>query len=258
MVTISFFRIFFVALLFATLTGCANGPKVDEGKTKLLFIGTVHQGHIGSKLYSLDRLEGVIRKFDPDQVLTEIPPDRVAPALAGFRETGRVTEERVNDFPEYRDMLFPLSRDLDFEIVGVAAWTPKIAADRTATLARIQRDPASAQQWAEYQAALKAFSQDIAGRADDPAFIHTPAYDSLSEKRQLPYQRYFDDDLGAGGWTQINAAHYELIDKALDRISGKGKTVVILFGATHKYKLLRELRNRDDIELVDPLPYFAD
>ena len=60
-----------------------------------------------------------------------------------------------------------------------------------------------------------------------------------------------DDDLGPGGWTQINAAHTSLINAELEKISGQGLTAVITFGAAHKYKILESLEGRSDIELSD-------
>jgi len=49
-----------------------------------------------------------------------------------------------------------------------------------------------------------------------------------------------------------------LIDAQLNKISGQGKTVMIIFGAWHKYVFLKELEKRQDIELVDPIPFLTD
>ncbi|MEE9433800.1 MAG: hypothetical protein V3V15_06145 [Sphingorhabdus sp.] len=246
---------------FALILSACGGDIAEDGnterdssKTKVILIGAIHQGHVGSKRYGLDVLKRAIRKAKPDQIFTEIPPDRLDAAIEDFHKSGKVTEPRVDDFPEYRDMLFPLTREMDFEIVPVAAWSREMADSRAEALEQIQHDPARAAQWAEYRAAHKAFDEALSGRGDDPAFIHSGAYDALVRKAQTPYQQYFDEDLGPGGWTQINAAHYALIGAALDKTSGQGRTVVIIFGAWHKYMFLKELRKRGDIELVDPVP----
>ena len=167
------------------------------------------------------------------------------------------TEPRTAVFPEYVDVAFPLTRELGFEIVGTAGWTQSIADERQAALARIERDPARDGQWAEHLAAQAEYSRRIAGRADDPLFIHSAEYDRMVERAQSPYQRHFDADLGAGGWTRINQAHNALINAELDRISGQGLTAMITFGAWHKYMILRSLEQRQDIELLDPRPLFA-
>ena len=72
-----------------------------------------------------------------------------------------------------------------------------------------------------------------------------------------PYNRLFNDDLGPGGWDNINAAHYALIEAYLNEHSGEGQRVLITFGAWHKYWLLDRLRARDDIVLLTPIDHTA-
>ena len=62
------------------------------------------------------------------------------------------------------------------------------------------------------------------------------------------------DDLGPGGWTHINTAHYALIATALDL--HRGQRILITFGAWHQHWFLDKLLERSDIELVDPQPFF--
>lgn len=243
-------------VLAAPLAACM-GEARRSGPTRLYVLGTIHADHLRSKAYSLDVLAEAFRRAEPDILLAEIPPDRIAEAYRSFRYDGKVTEPRTAVFPEYVDVAFPLTRELDFEIVGAAGWTQEIADSRQAALARIERDPARAGQWAEHLAAQAEFARATQGRADDPLFIHTAEYDRLVERAQAPYQRYFDGDLGAGGWTRINAAHNALIDAALDRISGKGLTAMITFGSWHKYMILHNLARRRDIELLDSRALFA-
>lgn len=238
------------------LLGCSEGAEPGPPKTKLYVMGVIHSNHLRSQNYSLDVLEAAIRKAAPDVIISEIPPDRIEQAHSSFRATGEVDEPRTEVFPEYTDVVFPLSRELGFEIVGSAGWTRKIADDRTAALSRIQNDPARAEEWAEHRAALREFSRKIRGRGDDPRFIHTPDFDRLVEASRGPYERHFDADLGAGGWTQINRAHTQLINQQLDKISGHGLTALITFGNAHKYKILESVEARSDIELLDTRALF--
>ena len=121
------------------LSACdRTAPNQANQKTKVILIGAIHQGHVTSSGYSLAILEEAVRKAAPDQIFTEIPPDRLAKAEAEFRMDGAVTEERVAVFPEYRDMLFPLTRELDFDIIPVAGWTQQMADNRAAALKRIK------------------------------------------------------------------------------------------------------------------------
>lgn len=228
-----------------------------SNQTNVYVLGTIHGLHRDSVLYSLDVFADALRRAAPDRLLAEIPPYSIAEAYRTFAETGRVTESRTRVFPEYLDVAFPLLREMDFEIVGTAGWTRKIASDRSAALRRIANDPARADQWAEHIAARRALAAATQERGDDPAFIHTPEYDALVERGQTPYQQFFDDDLGRGGWTQINAAHNTLINMALDNMPGTGSTAVITYGGWHKYMILRALSLRTDIILRDARELFA-
>lgn len=251
-------RTFLAQVLSSTaLIGCSLGAQDHSHKTKVYVMGVIHSRHLESQDYSLQVLDAAIRKAAPDIVLTEIPPARVDQAVTSFRETGMVDEPRTRVFPEYTQSLFPLSREMGFEIVGTAGWTPEIAQARAAALEAIQNDPERAQEWAKHRAARRAFSQALSGRGDDPRFIHTDEYDALVEAAYAPYERYFDDDLGAGGWQQINAAHTELMHASLDKISGRALRVLITFGASHKYKIRQSLAQRQDVELLDSAKLFV-
>ena len=97
----------------------------------------------------------------------------------------------------------------------------------------------------------------LPGRGDDPRFIHSDEFDDLVRDSREPYQRHFDADLGAGGWTQINAAHTALINAALDAITGRGLTALITFGTAHKYMIRRSMAQRGDVVLEDTGALFA-
>lgn len=242
------------------LSGCAGDNSVsglNDGKTRVTVLGTIHSTHRNSSRYSLDILREAIRRAEPDVFLTEIPPDRIEEAKRSFAEIGEVTEPRTRVFPEYTDVVFPLSQEMDFEILGTAGWTRAIADNRRVALQAIENDPARADEWAEHLAARRNYSRELDGRGDDPLFIHTGEYDEIVERAQAPYQRYFDADLGPGGWTQINRAHTDLINAGLDAASGKGLKTLITFGSWHKYMILRSLAGRDDIELQDARGLFT-
>ena len=243
-----------IGLAAHPIIGCASPP---PGATRVHVMGTIHSNHLRSERYSLAVLEAAIRKAAPDVILTEIPPDRIGQALKSFAETGVIDEPRTEVFPEYTDVVFPLSRELPFEIVGTAGWTQAIADNRREALDRIANDPARTAEWAEHRAAERAYARELAGRGDDPRFIHTEAFDRLVEASRTPYQRHFDKDLGAGGWTGINAAHTGHINAALDAISGEGRRALVTYGTAHKYMILRSLAERDDVVIEDTRALFA-
>lgn len=245
-------------ILLLGLTGCSPQPAATppEGATIVTVIGAIHGQHRRSEAYSLDVLRRAIVTFDPDFVLVELPPDRFEIASANFDQYGEVRESRADDFPELTDVVFPLRKQLGFEMVPVAAWTAEIAAARRATEKRLARDPVRAKDWADYQAATKAYGRAVAGRSDDPQFIHSNAYDAAVRARQETYERLFGDDLGASGWRAINEAHLAHINAALDAVAGQEKRVLILFGAWHRYKILETLEARPDVFLVNAAPLF--
>lgn len=257
---------------FACLLLAACGDAPDSTNSSLpnadapivaTVIGAIHGRHRDSETYPLDRLGTAIIAFEPDYVLTEIPPDRLAEASAQFGHDGIITETRVRVFPELTDTVFPLQQRLGFAIIPVAAWTPAIADDRAAALARIEADPAREAQWSAHLAARRTYSQTVGGRAQDPLFIHSPAYDQAVEAAQAPYLTHFEADLGPGGWGAINEAHFALIAEALDRIAAEREPddaeparVLILFGAWHKHWFLRALSERSDVRLIPAAPLF--
>jgi len=224
-------------------------------KNKVVMLGLIHSGHIESARYSLDVVEALIRKINPDYVLTEIPPDRLADAVKGFVETGEVIEPRVRVFPEYKDVLFPLSREMDFKMIPTAGWSRGMADYRRAALGRIRDNAERKTDWDAYLAANAAADEKMAGRNDDPYFIHSDEYDAITKSNLSVYGSLFAEDVGRGDWERINAAHYKLIEAALENHAGEGATMLITFGAGHKYWFLEQLRQRDDITLVNPVDY---
>lgn len=239
------------------LSACGGASSGNGALTQVHVMGTIHGRHRSSEAYSLDILEAAIRAAQPDVILTEIPPARVAKAVQSFAATGAVDEPRTNVFPEYTDIIIPHARKERWRVIGCAAWTPQIASDRRAALKAIAEDPARAGQWAEHRAAMRQFAQQVRAKSDDPAFVHTPEFDRLVAKSREPYARHFDADLGAGGWTQINAGHNALINKALDQLSGQGVSALITFGTAHKYKILESLALRADISVQDTRGLFV-
>lgn len=244
------------ALSALPLGGCSNGD-IPEGATRVTVLGTIHSTHRDSKKYSLNVLREAVRRAKPDVILTEIPPDRMAEAKRSFADTGQVTEPRTMVFPEYTDVIFPLSREMNFEIRGTAGWTQEIADNRQTALKQIENDPARAEQWEQHLAARRNYSRELDGRGDDPLFIHSAEYDEMVERAQAPYQRYFDGDLGPGGWTQINQAHTNLINSALDEMRGKGLKALVTFGSWHKYVIKRSLSLRKDAVQMDARNLFT-
>ena len=236
----------------ATAPAAANQGRRNE----VIVVGTIHGEHRTSARYSTRVLHDLLREMRPDYVLTEIPPNRFVAARDEFVRTGTITEARVARFPEYVDVLFPLTREMTFEIIPTAGWTRPMDLFRNAALKRLSADAPRRAQWDEYQAATHMADSLVALRgSDDPYFINSAAYDSIQTTAHVPYNVYFNHDLGPGGWDNINVTHFGLIRAALDAHAGEGKRFVITYGAGHKEWFLRELRKRVDITLLDVAPF---
>jgi len=227
----------------------AGSPGAGGPPTEVVVMGMIHSGHRTSEIYGLDRVRAIVRAVRPDEILCEIPPDRLDTALEQYRTTGEITESRVRVFPEYVDAIIPMMEDAGFVLVPCAGWTHEMSDDRRAKLSewRTTRPEESA----EVEAAQDRADAQLAaeGLDEDPRTIHTERYDEIVRLGMEPYNRLFNDDLGPGGWDNINAAHFALISAAIDRNRGTGRRLLITFGAWHNSWFMDALRERDDIVL---------
>ncbi len=244
---------------FIILTACKDSAKPNEKLTKseVLVLGTIHSGHLTDSVYNINYLDRLIREINPDYILAEIPPDRMGEAMKGFKRDDSISEPRVLRFPEYVNVIFPLTKELDFEIIPTAGWTKPMADRRSAQLRVISKDSTRIEDWKAYVEANKRSDSiyKATGKVNNPYFIHSNLYDSIQDIALQTYNKLFNVELGLGGWENINIAHYWNIEKALEKYRYKGKRFLIVYGAGHKGWFLRELRKRDDIKLLEMEPF---
>ncbi len=246
----------FAVSLFAAAAPVRRARIASPRRNEVVMVGTIHSEHLTSLRYSTKVLRDLLRAIQPDYVLTEIPPNRFAAAIEEFQRTGTITEPRVARFPEYVDVLFPMTKEMAFTIIPTAGWTKSMDTYRNGALKRLSADPARRAEWNLYQLASTIADSIVKQRgSDDPYFINSAAYDSIQTDAHLPYNRYFNGDLGPGGWDNINVTHFGLISAALDAHRGEGKRFVITYGAGHKEWFLRALRKRTDIVLLEVAPF---
>nr|WP_299214026.1 hypothetical protein [uncultured Allomuricauda sp.] len=226
-------------------------------KNDVLILGTIHSGHLTDSVYNLPYLRKLVKEINPDFILAEIPPDRFQAAVEGFKRDDSISEPRVMRFPEYVDVIFPLTKEMDFEIIPTAGWTKPMADERSAKLHAISQDSTRTADWdAYYEANNRSDSvYKATGKVNDPHFIHTDTYDSIQDISLQVYNKLFNVELGLGGWDNINIAHYWNIEKALEKHRYSGKRFLITYGAGHKSWFIRELRKRDDIDLIKMEPF---
>ncbi|MBO3699856.1 hypothetical protein [Roseivirga sp. E12] len=245
----------FLLLVLPTLLflSCQKEPPKNE----VIVMGMIHSGHRTNPNYDIETVKNLVRAIDPDYILTEIPPDRYPQARKEFDELDTIMESRVRVFPEYVDAIFPLTKEMDFEIIPTAGWTKPMNDYRNQRLREIRQDTAWAERWEEYQEAGRKSREAMnsAGDSNDPYFINSNAYDEAGEIRYEAYNRILNETLLLGGWDNINIAHYWHIEKAIEKHRGEGKRFLITYGAGHKGWFLRELRKRDDIVIKEMTPY---
>ena len=225
---------------------------------QVFFLGMIHGEHRTSQAYGIEVLKRVVTAIRPEYWLTEIPPNRLTKAMDEYARAETIAEPRVSRFPEYVDVLFPLSREIPFQVYGTAGWNYPMDRFRRERLADIERSPARSADWRQYQAAITASRRALAagGAADDPRWIHTDEYDAAQRLELDIYNALFDRELGTGGWDTINRAHFAHIEKALDAHIGQGTRILITYGAGHKSWMLPRLRQRADVTVVDVRSYF--
>ena len=220
--------------------------------TEVAVMGMIHSAHRTSEVWGIPQVEQTIRSFQPDVVCTEMAPDRWGRIERDLRDRDAIEDPRVLRFPEYTDLILRLSISMGFAIEPCAGWTVEMSDLRNRRIAEFERDAGWAQQRAEYAAdlaALRSTYDGSAAAADDPAYIHSDAYDRRQKGELALYDLYQNDMIGPGGWTNINVEHYRNVDLTIRR--HRGARILVTFGGGHKYWLLEQLSARDDIELLD-------
>ena len=112
---------------------------------------------------------------------------------------------------------------------------------------------AQRREYTNRQAEMRRRIGEAPAAGDDPHFIHSDAYDERQRAELDLYDEFQNDLIGPGGWTNINEAHYSLIDRAIEE--NRGRRILITFGGGHKHWFLDRLRARDDVTVLDLAPY---
>ena len=245
-------------LITILLSSCHHDDHIaNTSKNEVLVLGTIHSGHLRDSIYNIELLEKLIVEINPDYILAEIPPNRFDEAMKGFLRDDTISEPRTMRFPEYVDVVFPLTKKMNFEIIPTAGWTDIMNKERGAKLRAIRDNPDRAEDWKKYVIgnALRDSTYKATNKVNDPYFIHTHQYDSIQDLSLQVYNELFNEELALGGWENINIAHYWNIQSALIKHKNEGKRFLIIYGAGHKGWFLRELRKRDDIMLLEMKPF---
>ena len=148
--------------------------------------------------------------------------------------------------------------EMGFEMVPCAAWTREMNDLRRARIAEFETASRFARESTVYRRLREAARAQHrpSGDPDDPRYIHSEAYDTAMKAEYEVYDRYLNDWIGPGGWTNINVAHMRLVNQAI--AENPGGRILVTFGGAHKYWFLENLRGRDDVRLLDLVTFLPD
>lgn len=232
-------------------------PGAITTTTQVSVMAMTHGGHLNSAVWGLREVEAAARAFAPEVLCKEIAPDRWGRIDRELRDQDVIEDPRVLRFPEYREVLLRLRREVNYTIEPCAGWSLKMSdlrATRIQDFETMDAWDADRQAYADELAELHRRTPPARGYTDDdPGYLHSEASDAAQRAELALYDRYQNDMIGPGGWTNINFAHYRQVDRAIR--AHPGKRILITFGAGHRYRLMDQLRRRDDVELIDMEPY---
>jgi len=224
-------------------------------RTEVAVMGMIHGAHRTSDRWGIPQVMETVGAFAPDIVCAEIAPDRWGRIERDLTERGVIEDPRVLRFPEYVDdgAILPRMQELGYRVEPCAGWSREMSDARDAVITDFNSDRVRA---ALYRAVIEDALSAIDPPPlppDDPRYIHSDAYDERQKVRLAYYDRYQNDLIGPGGWTNINVAHYREIDRVIR--DNPGRRILITFGGGHKYWFLEALRRREDVEVIDLTPY---
>lgn len=238
-------RLFWIMTLVAWV-GCSR-------PTHVALVGSIHEAHNNYPTYGLDILEKIVRQVNPQVVLAEVPPERFPIAWKEWEKTDSINEVYVLRFPEMAGVVFPLKKELGYDLYPVSGWTYDVTRQEQETFREMVGDQSRKSDWGKFLQINSELADAMAkgGGMGDPLFVHSVAYDSLIAHWAREYDKLFEKDLGFASWKNQNDAHWKLIAPQLDAIKGQGKTVAIVFSPGNRYYFETLLRRRKDIKLID-------
>ncbi len=222
--------------------------EMEDGRSPVAFLGTLNAGHLRGA-YSLDVVEYVIRRFEPDVILVELPPESFEHAVSeSDRFNGNVPDPSVLasnwlvNMPELYDVVLPLRHELGYEVVPVSGWTVDAIEDQNDFYAAHPHGPM--ERWyVVSNAALQAATLENDG-ASDAFWLHGHEFMELitAASRWMAY--YSEEEMGEAGELRLHARHAAYMDAALDE--REGQRVLVIFAVTSRWYIEPFLRARDD------------
>ena len=95
-------------------------PDQKAALTEVILLPTMHRRHLRDKFYTLKRLESIMHAIKPDFVCSEITPN----SLKNFDQGKK--DSRLSLFPEFTQVILPLRKKLNYEVIPCSAWTKEV------------------------------------------------------------------------------------------------------------------------------------
>lgn len=116
--------VFLLSSFFVTSISSLQAQEVESPKeknlTEVVLLPTIHQNHLKSEFYTLERLKAVMLDIKPDLVCTEI----TSTSLENYNQ-GK-PDRRLSFFPEYTEVILPLRKELGYDVIPCSAYSEKV------------------------------------------------------------------------------------------------------------------------------------
>lgn len=231
---------------FASL-GCGPDAWADvtrqPDRTEVVFIASLHRGHLHHEDYPMSMLEKLVRAVEPEVVIAEIPPAgraRIEAALAAEQP-----DPWLESFPELSQVVYPLHRELGFELVAASAWERQVSDDWSTYWAAHPNGPDAEL----YQNAATHFARVTEDEDDDPEWLHSPTYRRLAAWTDTALSSHAGDELGAADPIRLGRRHAAAVVRAI--LAHQGRRIAVVWDARKRWILEREVQTLSNVTIHD-------
>lgn len=231
------FRILASAVLFFLIISLVN---CKGNHAQVLVIGTIHQRHKTNKNYSYQHILQILDTFDPDVICVEIRPQ-------DFRKTIYLKEmmlatiyglehgKKVYAIDWWNDTNFREERSKYME-------TPEYS-EKKKEQDKLTTESSIIQSFKKKYGEWKEFS-----KSQDYSFFNGKEYnDFIAKSYDISLNIYGNHSMN-GYWQTRNQNMFDLIRKAIEE--NRGKRVIILTGAEHKYYFDKKIEKMPDTQII--------
>lgn len=265
-------KISLIALIcLCSFNALATAQSIAKDKTEVVIIGTIHGAHYNNPEYSPETLKEIISSLNPNAILNELPLSQVDP-------NGRPLHRDRDKYPEGWTS-DTVANELNIKQIPFDRPDREENFRKTNYLKRQKRSNKLINKWAKHVYEKDPNSLDLkiiqlkmhAGRAEGnlfmnkgPEVINSETHDSIIRIKKsvwydiMPtilekypgYETLIEDyHFARDQWNQRNRIMADNIIKTAKQY--RGKRLVVLTGATHRYILRDLLKNEPEIDLKE-------